>query len=66
MSVKQIVYIGCTLSPWYRLIYHVSMMFVHGDRCELDIVPGCTDRESPFFDPLANVDDGSCPFIGEE
>lgn len=29
--------------------------------CELDINPGCTDPESPFFDPLANVDDGSCP-----
>jgi len=33
-----------------------------GDRCDLDIVPGCTDPESPYFDPLANVDDGSCPF----
>jgi hypothetical protein len=35
--------------------------FVQGDRCDLDIVPGCTDSESPYFDPLANVDDGSCP-----
>ncbi|XP_073118868.1 protein POST-ILLUMINATION CHLOROPHYLL FLUORESCENCE INCREASE, chloroplastic isoform X1 [Henckelia pumila] len=32
-----------------------------GDRCSLDLVPGCTDPSSPLFDPLANVDDGSCP-----
>ncbi|KAL2928084.1 Ribulose bisphosphate carboxylase/oxygenase activase chloroplastic [Bienertia sinuspersici] len=32
-----------------------------GDRCKLDLVPGCTDPSSPIFDPLANVDDGSCP-----
>lgn len=32
-----------------------------GDRCNLDLVAGCTDPSSPMFDPLANVDDGSCP-----
>ena len=32
-----------------------------GDRCELDLVSGCTDPESPEYNPLANVDDGSCP-----
>ncbi|XP_057772831.1 protein POST-ILLUMINATION CHLOROPHYLL FLUORESCENCE INCREASE, chloroplastic [Salvia miltiorrhiza] len=32
-----------------------------GDRCSLDLVLGCTDPTSPMFDPLANVDDGSCP-----
>lgn len=32
-----------------------------GDRCRLDLTPGCMDPNSPFFDPLANVDDGSCP-----
>ncbi|XP_031384775.1 uncharacterized protein LOC116198689 [Punica granatum] len=32
-----------------------------GDRCELNLVPGCMDTSSPFYDPLANVDDGSCP-----
>ncbi|KAL8464663.1 hypothetical protein ACS0TY_034240 [Phlomoides rotata] len=32
-----------------------------GDRCDLDLVPGCIDPSSPFFDPLATVDDGSCP-----
>ncbi|PON48097.1 post-illumination chlorophyll fluorescence increase [Parasponia andersonii] len=32
-----------------------------GDRCNLDLVPGCIDPSSPFFNPLANVDDGSCP-----
>nr|DAD27203.1 TPA_asm: hypothetical protein HUJ06_028671 [Nelumbo nucifera] len=31
-----------------------------GDRCNLDLVPGCTDPSSPMFNPLANVDDGSC------
>ncbi|XP_042497097.1 protein POST-ILLUMINATION CHLOROPHYLL FLUORESCENCE INCREASE, chloroplastic [Macadamia integrifolia] len=32
-----------------------------GDRCNLDFVVGCTDPSSPSFNPLANVDDGSCP-----
>uniref|UniRef100_A0A5B7BC67 PIFI-like Ig-like domain-containing protein n=1 Tax=Davidia involucrata TaxID=16924 RepID=A0A5B7BC67_DAVIN len=32
-----------------------------GDRCNLDLVRGCTDPSSPLYDPLANVDDGSCP-----
>ncbi|KAL9238589.1 hypothetical protein vseg_012989 [Gypsophila vaccaria] len=32
-----------------------------GDRCNLDFVQGCTDPESPMYNPLANVDDGSCP-----
>ncbi|XP_023761266.1 protein POST-ILLUMINATION CHLOROPHYLL FLUORESCENCE INCREASE, chloroplastic [Lactuca sativa] len=31
------------------------------DRCELDLVTGCTDPGSPEYNPLANVDDGSCP-----
>ncbi|KAJ1294676.1 hypothetical protein BS78_01G164100 [Paspalum vaginatum] len=32
-----------------------------GDRCKLDIVSGCMDPSSDMFDPLATVDDGSCP-----
>ncbi|WMV57681.1 hypothetical protein MTR67_051066 [Solanum verrucosum] len=32
-----------------------------GDRCNLDLVPGCIDPNSPEYNPLANVDDGSCP-----
>lgn len=32
-----------------------------GDRCDLNLVPGCMDPSSPLYDPLANVDDGSCP-----
>ncbi len=32
-----------------------------GDRCSLDFVVGCTDPSSPAYNPLANVDDGSCP-----
>ncbi|KAL6599584.1 hypothetical protein ACP70R_045721 [Stipagrostis hirtigluma subsp. patula] len=32
-----------------------------GDRCKLDIVSGCMDPNSHLFDPLATVDDGSCP-----
>ncbi|KAG9455786.1 hypothetical protein H6P81_000294 [Aristolochia fimbriata] len=32
-----------------------------GDRCNLDLVVGCTDPSSPLFNPLANVDDGTCP-----
>ncbi|XP_017255403.1 protein POST-ILLUMINATION CHLOROPHYLL FLUORESCENCE INCREASE, chloroplastic [Daucus carota subsp. sativus] len=37
-----------------------------GDRCELDLVSGCTDISSPLYDPLANVDDGSCPLSDSE
>lgn len=36
-------------------------MHMQGDRCDLDLVLGCTDPGSPMFNPLANVDDGSCP-----
>ncbi|CAI9760957.1 unnamed protein product [Fraxinus pennsylvanica] len=32
-----------------------------GDRCNLDLVPGCTDPSSPMYNLLSNVDDGSCP-----
>ncbi|KAL1191334.1 Protein POST-ILLUMINATION CHLOROPHYLL FLUORESCENCE INCREASE [Cardamine amara subsp. amara] len=32
-----------------------------GDRCNLDLVPGCMDTNSEHFNPYANVDDGSCP-----
>lgn len=32
-----------------------------GNRCNLDLVTGCMDPGSPLFNPLANVDDGSCP-----
>lgn len=34
---------------------------MQGDRCNLDFVTGCTDPGSPFYNPLANIDDGSCP-----
>uniref|UniRef100_A0A1D1Z7A0 Ribulose bisphosphate carboxylase/oxygenase activase, chloroplastic n=1 Tax=Anthurium amnicola TaxID=1678845 RepID=A0A1D1Z7A0_9ARAE len=37
-----------------------------GNRCNLDLVAGCMDPSSPFFDPLANVDDGSCPLEDED
>ncbi|XAR67778.1 hypothetical protein NMG60_11002675 [Bertholletia excelsa] len=37
-----------------------------GDRCNLDLVPGCTDPSSPMYNPLANVDDGSCPLDSED
>ncbi|PKA46766.1 hypothetical protein AXF42_Ash015660 [Apostasia shenzhenica] len=39
----------------------VNLYFEGGDRCKLDLVPGCMDRSSPFYNPFANVDDGSCP-----
>ncbi|KAK8546911.1 hypothetical protein V6N13_093950 [Hibiscus sabdariffa] len=32
-----------------------------GDRCSLDLVLGCMDTNSHLYNPLANVDDGSCP-----
>ncbi|KAK2651643.1 hypothetical protein Ddye_011499, partial [Dipteronia dyeriana] len=30
------------------------------DRCDLNLVPGCMDPNAPEYNPLANVDDGSC------
>ncbi|XP_057533952.1 protein POST-ILLUMINATION CHLOROPHYLL FLUORESCENCE INCREASE, chloroplastic [Amaranthus tricolor] len=36
-----------------------------GDRCSLNLVPGCTDPSSPLYDPLANVDDGSCLLLSD-
>eukprot|EP00897_Mesotaenium_endlicherianum_P008876 jgi/Mesen1/8016/ME000426S07175 len=44
-----------------RCIMPGGLSHVQGASCELDFVPGCTDPESPFYDPFANVDDGSCP-----
>lgn len=35
-------------------------MNVQGDRCSLDFVVGCTDPSSHLYNPLANVDDGTC------
>ncbi|KAL6006257.1 hypothetical protein ACLOJK_040303 [Asimina triloba] len=32
-----------------------NLSAVGGDRCNLDLVPGCTDPSSPDFNPLANV-----------
>ncbi|GKV35877.1 hypothetical protein SLEP1_g44081 [Rubroshorea leprosula] len=32
-----------------------------GDRCDLNLVPGCMDPNSYLYNPLANVDDGTCP-----
>ncbi|XP_031504915.1 protein POST-ILLUMINATION CHLOROPHYLL FLUORESCENCE INCREASE, chloroplastic [Nymphaea colorata] len=37
-----------------------------GDRCNLDIVVGCTDPSSHLYNPLADVDDGSCPLEPDE
>ncbi|KAJ4845519.1 hypothetical protein Tsubulata_013041 [Turnera subulata] len=39
----------------------VNLSAEGGDRCELNLVPGCMDTSSPMFNPDANVDDGSCP-----
>jgi hypothetical protein len=41
-----------------------SFSYLQGDRCMLDLVPGCMDPSSPLFDPLANVDDGTCDLDG--
>ena len=60
------------LSSFCRVMLHIifgqsckltsgSDVVMQGDRCNLDFVVGCTDPSSPLFNPLANVDDGSCP-----
>ncbi|KAH7445058.1 hypothetical protein KP509_02G104100 [Ceratopteris richardii] len=45
-----------------RCLFPASLIHEGGNRCDLDIVLGCTNPDSPNYDPLANVDDGSCPF----
>nr|ABK95122.1 unknown [Populus trichocarpa] len=37
-----------------------------GDRCDLDLVSGCMDPSSHLYNPLANVDDGTCPIEMED
>lgn len=45
---------------WRKLRYYICKL-LQGNSCKLNLVPGCMDPSSPFFNPLANVDDGSCP-----
>lgn len=40
--------------------------FLQGDRCDLDLVSGCMDPSSHLYNPLANVDDGTCPIEMED
>uniref|UniRef100_A0A0E0D3B1 PIFI-like Ig-like domain-containing protein n=1 Tax=Oryza meridionalis TaxID=40149 RepID=A0A0E0D3B1_9ORYZ len=49
---ENIVITSCEMGSYYE---------EGGDRCKLDIVSGCMDPNSHMFDPLATVDDGSCP-----
>lgn len=48
---------------WKSSIYKrfTNETFSQGDRCDLDLVLGCMDTGSHLYNPLANVDDGSCP-----
>eukprot|EP00250_Pteridium_aquilinum_P022588 c25428_g1_i1 orf=159-1001(+) len=49
-----------------RCLFPASLIHEGGNRCDLDIVPGCMDPDSPLYDHFATVDDGSCPFISDE
>ncbi|KAI5080731.1 hypothetical protein GOP47_0003914 [Adiantum capillus-veneris] len=49
-----------------RCLFPASLIHEGGDRCDLDIFPGCMDPDSPNYDPLATIDDGSCPYISDE
>lgn len=48
-----------------RCAFPANLVVEGGDRCKLDLVPGCTDPESFYYNPLANVDDGSCELVLE-
>jgi len=48
-----------------RCVISSNLSSEGGDRCDLALVPGCTDPSSPEFNPLANVDDGSCPLYSD-
>lgn len=55
--------LGCMIL-WYtrrKFIYYTCKL-LQGNSCKLNLVPGCMDPSSPSFNPLANVDDGSCPW----
>lgn len=49
---ENIVITSCEMGSYYE---------EGGDRCKLDIVSGCMDPASHMFDPLAVIDDGTCP-----
>ncbi|CAN6287612.1 unnamed protein product [Urochloa humidicola] len=49
---ENIAITSCTLDGYYE---------EGGDRCKLEIASGCMDPNSDLYDPLAIVDDGSCP-----
>lgn len=51
----------CKFIVLISVINLMSGKSLQGDRCDLNLVPGCMDTSSPFYNPLANVDDGSCP-----
>lgn len=48
-----------------RCSFPANLTIEGGNRCELEWIPGCTDPESPFYNPFANVEDGSCPYISD-
>lgn len=48
-----------------RCLMPFSAAQFSGASCELDLVPGCTDTSSPYYDPFATIDDGSCKFDAE-
>lgn len=50
---------------WCQRVLTLCDPLMQGDRCKLDLVPGCMDPNSPNYDPFANVDDGSCPLESE-
>ncbi|MCO5553609.1 hypothetical protein L7F22_007134 [Adiantum nelumboides] len=49
-----------------RCLFPASLIHEGGKSCDLDIFPGCMDPDSPNYDPLATVDDGSCPYISSD
>ncbi|CAM6116649.1 unnamed protein product [Calypogeia fissa] len=48
-----------------RCSFPANLTIEGGNRCELEWVLGCTDPENPFYNPLANVEDGSCPYFSD-
>lgn len=71
VSVLIVSSVSVSLLPFFLKYDKLTFNFTNetllqGDRCDLDLVSGCMDPSSHLYNPLANVDDGTCPIEMED